>query len=240
MLTRDPEMFLKSLSEAFYDHTTEASIPRRNAHFFYGAKHAAIARLMALDRIIPQFESLSKKAHTCERIFEEDQLLYDFFANALSAVESFCFGAYFLGTALSNSDFKPEPKLLLIDPKHTLKCFKHYCANSPFTRALQTCTHSQEYRDITAVRNMLSHRINPGRSIHFTTAPLPGQPNSWNLDQWYDGNWSNAGPGVGIPPPKREISLEPKVLNELRDWLDQQLELLGSELEILVAHHGLQ
>ena len=144
MITRDPEMFLKSLSEMFFAHTTEQSIPRRNAHFFSAAKHAAIARLKALDRIIPQFESLSKEPHTLERMFEEDQLLYGFFTNALSAIESFCFGAYFLGTALSTSHFEPEPKLWCIDPKNTLNCFKNYCANSPFTKTLYTCMQKRQ------------------------------------------------------------------------------------------------
>jgi hypothetical protein len=240
MLTRDPEIFLKSLSDAFIDRTTEPSIPRRNAQFFSAAKRAVIARLKALDRIVPQFEGFSKDPHSVQRNSEEDQLLYDFFANALSAIESFCFGAYFLGTALSKSVFELEPKLRCINPQNTLSCFQKYYANSPFTSALQTCISSQEYRDITAIRNMLSHRITPGRSIHFTTAPLPGLPNSWDLDQWYDGDWSNAGPGVGNPSPKREISLEPKMLIDFRDWLDQQLELLGSELENLMAYHGLQ
>jgi hypothetical protein len=240
MLTRDPEMFLKSLSDAFIDHTAEPSIPRRNAHFFSAAKRAVIARLKALDRIILQFASLSKEPLTLERTFEEDQLLYDFFANALSAIESFCFGAYFLGTTLSDSTFEAEPKLRCINPQNTLNRFKNYCANSPFTKALQTCISSQEYRDIAAVRNVLSHRINPGRSIHFTTAPLPSPANSWNLDQWVEGEWSNAGPGVGNPPPKKEISLEPKMLNGFRDWLDQQLELLSKELQSLADFHGLR
>ena len=57
MLTRDPELFLKALSEAFHAHATRNSISERNAHFFYGAKSAAMSRLMALDRIIPEFES---------------------------------------------------------------------------------------------------------------------------------------------------------------------------------------
>src|SRR6478609_6977756 len=111
MLTRDPDLFLKSLSDALFDHpTTPDSIPTRNARFFSAAMRAAIARLKALDRIIPEFEKLSKESHTTERKFEEDQLLYGFFTNALSAFESFCFGAYFLGTALSTSDFDPDPE----------------------------------------------------------------------------------------------------------------------------------
>ena len=55
---------------------------------------------------------------------------------------------------------------------------------------------------------------------------------------WEEGDWSNTGPGV-VKRPKSELFLEPKMLTELRDWLDQRLELLGNELESLAASHGL-
>jgi hypothetical protein len=48
---------------------------------------------------------------------------------------------------------------------------------------------------------------------------------------WRKGDWSNEGPGVGKPPPTKELFLEPKLLIDLRDWADRQLELFGKELE---------
>jgi hypothetical protein len=61
-----------SLSTALFAHTTAPdSVPRRNAHFFHAAKSASIARLVALDRIIPEFERLSKEGRTMQRMFEE-------------------------------------------------------------------------------------------------------------------------------------------------------------------------
>jgi hypothetical protein len=86
MLARDPDLFLTSLSDEFHDKTAQ-SIPKRNAHFFYAAKSAAIARLMELDRIIVEFGKLSNADPTMKRRYEEDQLLYGFFSNALSAIE---------------------------------------------------------------------------------------------------------------------------------------------------------
>ena len=239
MLARDPDLFLKSLSDAFFDQTLSQPTPTRNAHFFYRAKYAAIARLIALDRIIPKFENLSKKSHTAERKFEEDQLLYGFFTNALSAMESFCFGAYFIGTVLSPSHFEPNPKLRCMDPKLTRNCFEKFATNSAFTKALKTSIDSQEYRTISAVRNMLSHRIIPGRIINASTRAGVDLPDSWNLDQWHEGDWSSEGPGISKPPPKIEFLLESKSLIELRDWSEQQLELLGKNLQSLAASKGL-
>ena len=63
---------------------------------------------------------------------------------------------------------------------------------------------------------------------------------SWNLDQWYEGDWSSAGPGGGKSPPQEEFQIETKSLIDLRDWTDQQLELIGKELESLAASHGLR
>jgi hypothetical protein len=45
------------------------------------------------------------------------------------------------------------------------------------------------------------------------------------------GDWSCAGPRGGKSPPQEEFQIETKSLIDLRDWTDQQLELLGKELE---------
>jgi hypothetical protein len=235
MLARDADLFLKSLSTGLFAHTAAPdSVPRRNAHFFHAAKSASIARLVALDRIIPEFERLSKEGRTTQRMFEEDQLLFGFFTNALPAIESFCFGAYFVGTALRKSGFDPNPDLVSVSPKKTLKCFRDFYSNSPFTKTLRRCIWSQDYGTISAIRNLLSHRLGPGRTIR----PMV-DIHSWNLDQWYEGDWSSAGGGVGKPLPEREFSIGSKPLTELRDWVDHQLELLGKTLQNLAAGRGL-
>jgi len=62
---------------------------------------------------------------------------------------------------------------------------------------------------------------------------------SWNLDMWFEGDWSSEGPGVSKPP-KKQFLLESKSLIELRDWSDQQLDLLGKELQSFAASHDLR
>ena len=110
--------------------------------------------------------------------------------------------------------------------------------NAGFTKALKAILASPEYEKI-GVRNVLLHRIRPGRTVRLSTIPRVDPPHSWNRDMWEEGDWGNAGPGV-VKPPKKELFLEPKMLVELRDWSDQQLELLGKELESLAASHGLR
>jgi hypothetical protein len=224
--SRDPDLFLKPLADDFFAHTPNAtpqSVSRRNAHFFHAAKFAAIARLIELDRIIPEFAKLSKTSRSEKRMFEEDRLLYGFFTNALSAIESFCFAAYFLGTALKKSNFEPEPKLWRMKPKKTLSLFSNFYSNSPFTEALRKCISSKRYASTSAIRNVLSHRFTPFRTIR----PMVDR-HSWNLDLWFAGK---------VLP--KEVLLTPKSLIEVRDWTDQQLDLLGKELESLAAAKGL-
>src|ERR1700730_15301637 len=144
MLTRNPVLFLQPLANAFFARTTTTSISRRNAHFFYAAKFASIARLIALDRVIPEFEKLSKEARTTERMFEEDQLLYEFFSHAYPLVDSFCFGAYFVGAQLSPSHFKPNPNLRSVNPRKTRDYFEKFDASSAFTKELKAVLGSPE------------------------------------------------------------------------------------------------
>jgi hypothetical protein len=62
----------------------------------------------------------------------------------------------------------------------------------------------------------------------------------WNLDLWYEGDWSNAGGGVGKPLPEKEFSIGSQSLTELRDWLNRQIEMLGKTLESLAAGRRLK
>jgi hypothetical protein len=231
---RDPDLFLKPLADAFFNCTANdgpESTSVRNAHFFYAAKFASIARLIELARIIPKFVKNSQPPQTPKKTLQENQLLYGFFTNTVSAVESFCFAAYFLGTALEKLEFDPEPKLREIDPERTLSCFSVLDSNSPFTQALRRCIRSQEYKTTTAIRNMLSHRITPGR----TYRPMVSLQ-LWNLDQWHEGDWSRAIPGG----PQEEFQIETKSLIDLRNWVDKQLELLGEQLQNLAVSKGLR
>ena len=75
----------------------------------------------------------------------------------------------------------------------------------------------------------LSHRITPGR----TYRPMVSRQ-SWNFDQWHEGDWSKAVPGG----PQEEAQIETKSLIEVRDWTDQRLDLLGKELERLADSKG--
>jgi hypothetical protein len=239
MIARDQENYMHQLEKAFFDQTAPESIPRRNAHFFSAAKRAVVVRIITLDRIVTSFEKLGPKvARTFENRLEEDILLYGFFMNALSVIDSFCFGAYFVGTQLSSKDFNPNPNLRSIDPKHTGDYFSKFSPTSAFTTTLSNLLQSPEYEKLD-IRNVLAHRIIPGRTLSLTNVPGRYLPDSWNLDQWLQGDWSNAGPGVGNPPPKKELLLEPIGLVNMRDWLAERFQLLGKELTLLATKHGL-
>ena len=88
----------------------------RLQHDFWQAfSRSAIGRLEP-ERWKWPMSRVDTEARTTERMFEEDQLLYEFFSHAYSLVDSFCFGAYFVGAQLSSSHFKPNPNLRSVNP----------------------------------------------------------------------------------------------------------------------------
>jgi hypothetical protein len=230
MIPRNQNEYLNSLEQAFFTQARDFSqtIQTRNAHFFSAAKRAVVIRMIALDRIVEDFERLAHDQRTFDRMLEEDLLLYAFLANARSVIDSFCFGAYFVGTQLSPSVFDPDPKLRDIGLGHVLNCFRQFAERCPFTKSLIAVRDAPEFQEID-FRNVFLHRLNPGRTIR----PMVDQ-HSVNLDMWSEGDWSNAGPGA-VKPAKKIFILEPNQLIRLRDWLDQRFEFLGGELTALAS-----
>ncbi len=81
---------------------------------------------------------------------------------------------------------------------------------------------------------MLSHRFTPGRILR----PMV-DIQSWDLNVWYEGDWSSTASGVKKSPRKKAFQIETKSLIDLRDWVDKQLELLGEKLQNLAVSKGL-
>lgn len=110
MLPRDPDAYLRSLYEAFcrLPDKGQKLLPANLS--FYGAKTAVILRMRALDVIAIKFEKAvnhpNREAQLAKRMRAENQLLYEFFANGLSALESFGFGSYYVGVGI---DWKKFP-----------------------------------------------------------------------------------------------------------------------------------
>lgn len=77
-------------------------------------------RMRAIDGIAIKFEKSvnqpNREAQLPMRMRIENQLLYDFFANGLSALESFSFGSYYLGVGIDGKKFPINKKRRKITP----------------------------------------------------------------------------------------------------------------------------
>jgi hypothetical protein len=239
MLPRDPEVFLFPLYEAFNRRLKNDQRLLPAVLSFYGAKSAVILRMRAIDTIAAKFEKFAnqpnRSAERVNRLPKENQLLFDFFANGLSALESFCFGSYYLGVGIDAKKFDIEKKRRTIAPEAVLESYNDFAPTNKFTLALEKCLKSPKYAVIQAMRNSLLHSVAPGRTVHFSTLP-----DIIDLDQWYKGDWRRAWGGVGLPPPVLKFSLKPSAFNKQRDWIEGELELLSTALCDLASAHGLK
>lgn len=169
---------------------------------------------------------------------EQNQILFDFFSNALASFESFCCGSYFVGAALDPVLFPfgtplsgTLTKLKRIYPKSTLESYRAFAPTSAFTNHLRDCLDSDEYRLIDAMRNLLVHRVVPGRSIR-----LGGNiPHGIDLDQWWEGDVTRIYGGSGFPEPKRVFELDVNCLVRQRDWIENAVDGLSKNLTELTV-----
>jgi hypothetical protein len=243
MITRDPDAFLRPLYQAL-DRRRQANLKLLPAVLsFHAAKYAVALRMRAIDDLAVKFEEFvnqpNRAAELTERLPAENQLLFDFFANGLSALESFCFGSYYVGVGLVDDSKFNIKKRWSINPEKVLASFQAFEPAERFTLALSACLKSPERKLIKAMRNTLLHSVTPGRSIRVL---CPDAPHVIDLDQWYKGDWSRAWGGTILKEqgPLLKFFLEPNALIKQRDWIDGQLELLSSSLCDLAAKHGLK
>jgi hypothetical protein len=237
MLDRDPDLYLSSLQKAFMLRAEGSQLLLPPYFYFSAAREAVVARIVAIDSLSAQFALLAQEPHRTERKRKENQIFFDFFANGSSAFESFCFGSYFIAVAVGRATYDANLNLKTIRPGKTWKLFEQFAPADDFTLRLARCLDSQDYKRLDAMRNMLVHRLVPGRNIQASTHT--DQPDVIDLAQWFEGDMSRIGDGVGLPQSPLTFSLEPDALFKVRDWIDKELEGLSSALCALASAHGL-
>ena len=173
---------------------------------------------------------------------EQHQILFDFFSNASAVAESFCCGSYFVGSVLDPANFTlgipyngHMTELWKIDPKNTRIGYNSFEPQSAFTKQLQDFLDSNEYKLISSMRNLLVHRMVPGRTIRISA---PNASHSIDLDLWYDGDVYRFYGGT-FSPQKRVFELDGDCLSRERDWIDISIHDLSEELSQLAAAKGL-
>jgi hypothetical protein len=184
MIDRDPDAYLRPL----YGSVCRCCQANPNltpaSHAFYAAKSAVPTRLKAIDAHAEKFVELvtdpHRSAELAARLPIENQALFDFFANALAALESFCFASYYVAAVIDSTRFSVNKNPREISPKAVSACFKALDSTHGFTTASSACLSSRNFDLLRAMRNMLLHRLQPGRTIQLGTSA----PDEIDLDLW--------------------------------------------------------
>jgi hypothetical protein len=236
MVDRDPEKFLSTLSAALHKRLEGDASIKPQWMFFSTSKSAVSLRLSALDSLAEKFPQACVGANTdLGKRREQDQILFDFFANALASFESFCCASYFVGAVLDPVSFPAGipvndtlSDLRQINPTSTLKSYKVFASNSEFTKELQASLFSDKYTKTNKIRNLLLHRLTPGRTILLSTHT--DLPHRLDLDLWFSGDLKGIYGGSGIPESKLVFDLPPDCLTIERDWVDKTIDGLAGQL----------
>jgi hypothetical protein len=169
MIDRDPDTYLGSLYGAL-DRRCAADPHLQPASLvFHLAKSAVSTRMKAVDEYAKKLEPLVNDPNRLSGFVKflpiENQLLFDFFANGLAALESFCFASYYVGALIDSTQFNGNKNPRGIDPKRAFDCFYSINPTDGFTLGLCACLNSSEFRLLAEMKNMLLHTPAPGRAV---------------------------------------------------------------------------
>jgi hypothetical protein len=190
---------------------------------FISAYHGVRARFRAMTEAEEVYvETVPQSNETRENVFRQDRALFDFFANAVSVLETLCYACFSLAAQLRPTSFpmKTEKDLRDITPRFTLNKFEMLFPKEPLTRTLTELLNDAAFKELHETRNVLSHRGNPPRHYSVTLYDtLGGQPQHKYL-----------GGAKGDPPKWHGIVLDAEALLQRRSWLVSYVQRLVGDL----------
>jgi hypothetical protein len=122
--------------------------------------------------------------------YRQDRELFGFFVTGLAAIQCLCYSLFAVSAMLEPSAFPmtSEDALKKIEPERTAKSYNKGATfrTDPLADALMALVDDQAYKDWRNARNILAHRINPGRHIYASAGEDPGRcldsSSRWKLD----------------------------------------------------------
>jgi len=139
----------------------------------------------------------------------QDRELFDFFVCGLSSLECFCYGLYAFASDIDRQTlpFSSDQHKRNATIRNTVKAFIKSFPQEPLTKALSQFEQENDFRDWERIRNVLAHRVTPGRDM-YELAGIPQQ--SWV--EWSDG-----------------VTIDEHTTKTRRQWLAQILTELLTE-----------
>jgi hypothetical protein len=171
-----PRDFPAEKFEAVYKKLRGAYSGRtRHEVLVVGALNAITYRFKSLAECDESFTALIK-AHAPDQLrYEQERDLFAFFSNVYSMFDAFCFALFAVGALIDPAKFplkndKDERKVNWDKmPKAIRKAFP----SDPICTVLENIATNNMFKDLRAIREILTHRAVPPRAFMITTAPSP-------------------------------------------------------------------
>jgi hypothetical protein len=150
---------------------------------FSGAWNAMAYRFDAVtayqDALGPALER-SRHGVTGSERSRQERDLFGFFSNGFSVFEATFYGLYGLGALVCAADFpiSTEADQRKINLSFTIDCMQRAFPNDPIIQVLNRIKGDTDYASWSRIRNVLAHRVAPGRTLFVGGDETP----TWKLD----------------------------------------------------------
>lgn len=189
-------------------------------HGFASAWNGVAYRLRAAQEHAEGFRasiSASSAPEPNER-YRQDHDLFGFVVSALSTLECFFFASYCIGSLLDTTLFPlSQAKDLKFYPKDVAEQFGKAFPNELLSSKMKDCLSSDEFKQLSDLRNVLAHRGTPPRK-HFFGTGNTDKPSA------IPGNLVDLASGW-----RYDFSLDPRCLDPYQAFLDKTLSQLVIE-----------
>lgn len=182
---------------------------------YFGAENGVAYRFRACAEYSDGFSVAGGSSSEGRHI--QEKCLFGFFVSGFAVIESFCYGAFMLGAIIEPPAFPiaTDGDLRRIDPAAAASSFaKSKLSSEPIHSALAGMVDCRAFKEWKVVRNLLSHRVTPGRDINLGG---PEPPSVWKAAQG--------------------IELTSTTTSERRAWLAKELTSAMAALERVALKH---
>lgn len=119
-----------------------------------------------------------------EQRYRQERHLFGFFSTGFSAFEAYFYGMFAIGGMLQPSDFPlSSPKeQQAVSPASANRTYERAFPGDPILNTFQSIFADVAYREWKEVRNVLTHRTAPGRTIFVSIGSDEDLPPRWKIN----------------------------------------------------------
>lgn len=153
---------------------------------FSGAWNALSIRYLALLEEGKNFTDMitAKGATSADDRYRQEKSLFAFFGNGFSTFEACFYGIYALGAMIQGAHFPlaTARDQQLVSPVSTQRIYTQVFPGDPILVTFQSLFAHAAYREWKEVRNVLTHRTAPGRTLFVSFDSDADLPPIWKLN----------------------------------------------------------